>query len=234
MQEITTHPGSISRREFMATTTAAGLTLSLCTKTLALGENVNSIKISSEPNLLFIWTDQQQAATLAAYGNTAIKAPNLNRLAQQSVVFERAYVTSPVCTPSRSSVMSGLWPHQNGAVANNDPLHGDVACLPELLADGDYRTGYMGKWHLGDEVFAQHGYEEWVSIEDHYYEYFSEGRDRSARSSYNAYLKSLGLSSDRPDDVFGRRFATDLPLEQCKPVKKRVILYSVMSTPPSY
>ena len=66
------------------------------------------------PNLLFIFTDEQRADTLAAYGNTRIHMPNLNRLASQSTVFQRAYVTQPVCTPSRSSLLTGLYPHTSG------------------------------------------------------------------------------------------------------------------------
>ncbi|MBT4141012.1 MAG: sulfatase-like hydrolase/transferase, partial [Candidatus Latescibacteria bacterium] len=53
-------------------------------------------------NLVFIFTDQQRFDTLAAYGNHKIKTPNLNRLAEQSAVFEHAYVAQPVCTPSRA------------------------------------------------------------------------------------------------------------------------------------
>ncbi|MBD3240515.1 MAG: sulfatase-like hydrolase/transferase [Chitinivibrionales bacterium] len=55
------------------------------------------------PNLLFIFTDEQRADTMAAYGNTRIHTPNLNRLAGTSTVFDHAYVTQPVCTPSRSA-----------------------------------------------------------------------------------------------------------------------------------
>jgi arylsulfatase A-like enzyme len=59
-----------------------------------------------KPNLLFIWTDEQRADTMAAYGNKKIHAHNLNKLAGESVVFQNAYVSQPVCTPSRSTVMT--------------------------------------------------------------------------------------------------------------------------------
>ena len=62
----------------------------------------------NNPNLLFIYTDEQAFNTLEAYGNSQICMPNLNRLAQQSVVFDQAYVTQPVCTPSRSTLLTGL------------------------------------------------------------------------------------------------------------------------------
>ena len=169
-----------------------------------------------KPNLLFIWTDEQRADTMAAYGNTKIHAPNLNKLAGESVVFERAYVTQPVCTPNRSAVMTGLWPHTTGCIKNNIPLPLDVKCLPELLGDADYRTAYMGKWHLGDEIFAQHGFEEWVSMEDGYSGHYGEGRDRSERSDYHHFLIGHGYKPDS-GGKFSRGFAARRPIEHCKP-----------------
>ena len=60
-------------------------------------------------NILLLWTDQQRFDTLAAAGNLALRMPNLNALARTSTVFESAYCSAPVCTPSRGSVMSGLY-----------------------------------------------------------------------------------------------------------------------------
>jgi arylsulfatase A-like enzyme len=169
-----------------------------------------------KPNLLFLWTDEQRADTMAVYGNSKIKTPCLNKLAEESVVFENAYVSQPVCTPSRATVMTGLWPHQSSCLANNIPVPEHVRCFPELLNDPDYRTGYMGKWHLGDEIFAQHGFQEWVSIEDGYRNHYGAARDRAAKSSYWHFLDELGC---RPDEngFYGRRFAAHLPIEHCKP-----------------
>jgi len=173
-------------------------------------------KPGDKPNLLFIWTDQQRADTMAAYGNHRYRVPALNRLAAESVVFQRCYVTQPVCTPSRSSVMTGWWPHRTGCVRNNIPLPASIKTLPELLGDSAYRTAYMGKWHLGDEHFAQHGFERWVSIEDIYNQYFSPGRDRASRSSYHHFLLKLGYKPDG-NNQFSRRFATTVPVEHSKP-----------------
>jgi arylsulfatase A-like enzyme len=174
-------------------------------------------RAGDKPNLLFLWTDQQRADTMAAYGNTRFHVPTLNRLGSESVVFDRAYVTQPVCTPSRSSVVTGLWPHQSGCIRNNIPLRAGTKTLPELLGDSAYRTGYMGKWHLGDEVFAQRGFEEWKAIEDGIYrKYYSAGRDANARSAYHHFLVRLGYKPDGQND-FSRGFATKLPVEHSKP-----------------
>ncbi len=170
----------------------------------------------SQPNLLFIFTDEQRFDTLACYGNQRIEMPNLNRLASQSVVFDRAYVSQPVCTPSRATLMTGLWPHTHGLTENNLALPAQTRCLPELGAFGDYATGYFGKWHLGDEIFAQHGFTEWRSIDDAYAAYYSAGRDRDARSTYHHWLTSHGLSP-RNGQKFSRKEAARLPEELGKP-----------------
>lgn len=169
-----------------------------------------------KPNLLFIWTDEQRADTMAIYGNTKIHAPNLNKLAAQSVVFKRAYVTQPVCTPNRSAVMTGLWPHTSGCTKNNIPLPTDIPCLPQIINDPDYHTAYMGKWHLGDEIFAQHGFEEWISMEDGYGSYYSASRDRNKRSNYHHFLIEHGYQPDS-NGKFSRAFAARRLIEYCKP-----------------
>jgi arylsulfatase A-like enzyme len=180
----------------------------------------NPRRRSDKPNLLFLWTDQQRPDTFAAYGNRRVHAPHLDRLASESTVFTRSYVTQPVCTPSRSSVLSGLWPSQNGCLMNDIPLAAGTACQPELLGDPDYRTGFMGKWHLGNEIWSQHGFEEWQAIEDHYNDHFSQGKDQTQRSAYHHFLIENGLEPDvtgAKGPKFSRGFASRLPLEFSKP-----------------
>lgn len=176
-----------------------------------------SRRAGDKPNLLFLWTDEQRADTMAVYGNYRFRVPVMNALASRSIVFDRAYDSQPVCTPARSTVMTGLWPHQNGMLTNNIPLPPDAKTFPELLADSSYHTGYFGKWHLGDELFVQHGFQEWISIEDIYNEYFTAGRDRSRRSDYHHFLARLGYQPDTKDGRFSRNFAVGRPLEHCKP-----------------
>lgn len=169
-------------------------------------------------NLLFIFTDEQRADTMAAYGNSHIEMPNLNRLASESVIFDQAYVTQPVCTPSRSSIMAGLYPHTTGCTENNRSLPSDIPCLPEMLADRDYVAGYHGKWHLGDEIFLQHGFDEWISIDDGYAKYYSPGRDPEdeARSSYHHFLIEHGFKP-ASGNAFHRYEAARMPEEFGKP-----------------
>lgn len=151
------------------------------------------------PNLLFILTDQQRYDSLRCYGNDWIQAPALNRLAEQSFVFENAYVSQPVCTPARSTIMTGLYPHTSGQVRNGIPLRPDTKTIAEMVSD-DYLRGHFGKWHLGNDLVPQHGFEQWVSIEDLHL-LPTERPDRF--SDYHHYLIEHGY--EPKTDAFGPR-----------------------------
>ncbi|MBI3942574.1 MAG: sulfatase-like hydrolase/transferase [Chloroflexi bacterium] len=149
-----------------------------------------------KPNLLFILTDCQRADTLACYGNDLIQTPHLNSLAAESFVFENAYCTQPLCTPSRSSILTGLYPHTTGCVTNNrTPLRPETRTIAEMLSD-DYLCAYYGKWHLGDEMIPQHGFEKWVSTEDLYRTWNSQETYFSQFSDYHHFLIANGFKPD--------------------------------------
>ena len=156
-----------------------------------------------KPNLILFLPDQQRADTLACYGGVKVHAPNLNKLASQSVVFERAYVTHPVCTPSRSSLMTGTWPHINGCTRNSVPLDRRFRVFPELMDDKDYRAAYIGKWHLGEEGPAGRGFQQWISTDDH--------------GDYTNFITSKGITPDKPNGRFSELAISNLPLELSRP-----------------
>jgi arylsulfatase len=200
----------MKRRTFI--TTSGSLALgSLVFPNISLGERFRP------PNLLFIITDQQRADTMAVFGNNKIRVPNLNNLARESVVFRNTYVSQPVCTPSRSTILTGLYPHTNGCTANNVPLSPRIVCLPEMISDGRYKTAYFGKWHLGDEIFPQHGFQEWAAIDDSYIKYYGDSRNKKERSAYHNWLIQKGYEPDQKNETFSREFVTTLPYEHSKP-----------------
>ncbi len=172
------------------------------------------------PNLLFLFTDEQAFDTMAAYGNSAIDMPNLNRLAETSTVLRNAYVTQPVCTPSRSTLMTGLYPHTNGCVRNNVPLSMETPCLPEIGDFRDYATGYHGKWHLGDEIYPQHNFHDWVSIDDQYCGHYRHYRSPHDKSTYYHWLREQGVEPNFESDgwtCYTRDFCARLGEELSKP-----------------
>ena len=156
-----------------------------------------------KPNLILFLPDQQRADTLACYGGVKVHAPNLNKLASESVVFERTYVTHPVCTPSRSSLMTGTWPHINGCTRNSVPLDRRFRVFPELMQDQDYRTAYIGKWHLGEDGPAGRGFQHWISTDDH--------------GDYTNFLLSNGVTPNKPNGRFSEVAISNLPIELSRP-----------------
>ena len=139
------------------------------------------------PNVLVIITDQQRADTMACYGNDWIQTPNMNALADSSFVFQNAYVTQPVCTPSRSSLLTGTYPHTNGLLRNGIPLAPGARSIAEMVSP-EYRRVHYGKWHLGNDAEAQHGFQDWVSTGR-----VDPGPDGSRQSDYHAWLDGQGV-----------------------------------------
>jgi arylsulfatase A-like enzyme len=113
-----------TRRNFIRTATLGSAAAALASRLKAQSApNVspkNLARAPKRPNLLFLWTDQHRGDVVPWAGNTALKAPHFfEPLGRRSFLFHRTYVTQPVCTPSRGSIMSGLWPHNHGAIKNN-------------------------------------------------------------------------------------------------------------------
>jgi arylsulfatase A-like enzyme len=156
-----------------------------------------------KPNLILFLPDQQRADTLACYGGLNVHAPNLNKLASESAIFERTYVTHPVCTPSRSSLMTGTWPHINGCTHNSVPLDRRFLVFPELMQDQDYGTAYVGKWHLGEDGPAGRGFQRYISTDGH--------------GDYSKFLISKGIAPDKANGRFSEIAISNLPIELSRP-----------------
>jgi len=99
-------------------------------------------------NVVFIMTDQQRWDMLGCYGSAWMHTPNLDRLAASGCRFNAAYTTSPVCTPARAGLFTGMYPSSSGAAANQLSPHRHVEFLGDVLTRGGVAAGYVGKWHL--------------------------------------------------------------------------------------
>ncbi|TDQ36603.1 sulfatase family protein [Aureibacillus halotolerans] len=100
------------------------------------------------PNILWICTDQQRFDTLGCYGNEFVKTPNIDRLAEKGVLFEKCYSQSPVCTPSRASFLTGRYPQTNCCRQNGQAIPKNEVLVTKILADAGYTCGLSGKLHL--------------------------------------------------------------------------------------
>jgi arylsulfatase A-like enzyme len=102
----------------------------------------------SRPNVLFVLTDQWRAAALGCMGNEEVHTPNVDRLAEEGLTFERAYTPKPMCTPARASLLTGTYPHTNRVLHNQLRLPAERPTVADALGAAGYDTGYVGKWHL--------------------------------------------------------------------------------------
>ena len=124
-------------------------------------------EINQRPNILWICTDQQRYDTIGALGNPQVLTPNLDQLAQDGVAFERAYCQSPICTPSRASFLTGMYPSSVRVNRNGNPVFPDFPPLiSKILSDAGYTCGLIGKLHLTSafqriEQRADDGYTFW-------------------------------------------------------------------------
>jgi N-sulfoglucosamine sulfohydrolase len=101
------------------------------------------------PHLVLFIADDLSWHDIGPYGAKDVRTPNLDRLATQSMRFDRAFATSPTCTPSRCSLFTGLYPFRNGAHANHSLIREGVATLPAYMKRLGYRVVIAGKTHIG-------------------------------------------------------------------------------------
>ena len=103
----------------------------------------------TQPNILWICTDQQRWDTLSFLGHAGARTPNIDRLAAEGTAFNRAYCQSPICTPSRASFLSGKYPIATGVQRNgNESFPDHIVLVPRKFRDAGYHTGLIGKLHL--------------------------------------------------------------------------------------
>lgn len=118
-------------------------------------------KLESKPNLLIIQTDEHNFRTLGCYRKTLsdeqsfiwgkgniVETPNIDWLADRGALCTSYYASTPVCSPSRASFMSGKFPQNTPVITNNIPMSDDLVTFAEVLYRKGYATGYSGKWHL--------------------------------------------------------------------------------------
>lgn len=100
-------------------------------------------------NLLVVFADEMGSHSMGCSGDPNVRTPNMGRMAREGSRLTRAYSNTPVCTPARGTLLTGLYPPHHRAMINDIPVRTDVPTLAGSLGAAGYRRGYIGKWHLG-------------------------------------------------------------------------------------
>src|SRR5437867_8183546 len=118
---------------------------------------------ASPPNIVFILMDDLRWDEM---DYPFVKVPNIQRIAREGVKFTNAFVTTPLCSPSRASFLTGQYAHKHGITDNTarDALSHKLITFPRLLHDAGYETAFIGKWHMGLDDNPRPGIDYWVSI----------------------------------------------------------------------
>ncbi|MGA1237450.1 MAG: sulfatase [Limisphaerales bacterium] len=106
---------------------------------------------STKPNVVFILTDDQRWDAMSCAGNPNLSTPNIDRLANEGILFKNHFCTTSLCSPSRASILGGLYAHSHGVVNNFTEYPESLPTFPRQLQKAGYTTAYFGKWHMGED-----------------------------------------------------------------------------------
>ena len=147
-----------SRRDFLR---SSGLAAGTLVSAGALRADDND-RPSRRPNIVYIFADQQHWQAMGSM-DPFFDTPNLDRFAEDAALFERAFCTTPQCSPSRSSMLTGLYPSKTGVMGNVGAAGGEplaMKTIGAMLQETGYHTAYFGKWHLGGDSTGNAGWSE--------------------------------------------------------------------------
>ncbi len=148
------------------------LSLSICAVPLTWSQSFfpDKVKVETVPNLkprnvVFILSDDHRYDAMSFMGHPFIETPVLDKMAKSGAHLKNAFVTTSLCSPSRASILTGLYTHKHGVVDNQRLEPDDILYFPQYLQKAGYNTAYIGKWHMGhasDE--PRKGFDHWVSF----------------------------------------------------------------------
>lgn len=117
-------------------------------------------------NVIFILTDDHRYDAMGFLkGQKWLQTPNMDAMARDGVHFKNAFVTTALCSPSRATILTGVYAHRHRIVDNNTPIPKGTTFFPQLLQKAGYKTAFIGKWHMGNvSDDPQPGFDRWVSF----------------------------------------------------------------------
>jgi arylsulfatase A-like enzyme len=145
-----------------------------------------------KPDLIVILIDDLRHDEFGAGGHPYMKTPQVDRLAAEGALFERAFHTTPICSPNRASIVTGQYASRHGIIDNvaRDAMSHRLPNYHLALQKLGYETGHVGKWHMGNDGMPRPGYDHWVSFDGH-------GSLTDPRLNVNgAYRRRAGYMTD--------------------------------------
>ncbi len=150
----------ISRRNFIQST-AAGMSFPLVNTLVT----PSSSAAAKPRNIIFVFIDDMRFDSMSCMGHPFLRTPHLDRMANNGIMFNHAYVTTSLCSPSRASVLSGQYAHTHGVMNNSTLLPAGTPTFPVELQKNGYETAFIGKWHMGGSTDKPRpGFDHWISF----------------------------------------------------------------------
>lgn len=175
----------ISRRKFLTTT---GVSL-----VAGYGLAGSAAAKVEQPNVVFVFSDEHRYQSMSFTEMAAMQTPAMARMANEGFTFHHCVSNYPVCSPYRAMLMTGRYPYQTGVIDNNIPLREEEFSVGDAFRQAGYRTGYIGKWHLGGTRAEPFGFDTsliWTNTNTHYdasVYHPAEGKPQKPKG-YNATL----------------------------------------------
>ncbi len=140
------------------------LCLSAAAGTAACRATASPPAASRPPNIVFVLVDDMRWDEFGGAGHPFVETPHMDRLAREGARFLNAFATTPLCSPSRASFLTGQYAHTHGILDNTARPSGDLPIFPRELQRAGYRTGFFGKWHMGNDDSPRPGFTQWVAL----------------------------------------------------------------------
>ena len=215
----------LGRRDFLKITAAAAAVATI-PAIAPRSARAQATTTAKRPNILFVFSDEHRWCSLPFTEAPHVIAPNMTRLAQQGARFDNCCSTNPICTPYRAMLLTGQWCHQSGGISNDyfgPVIDGQRPTIAHTFKQAGYRTGYIGKWHLGEDTVFDSGFDtfkHWVYGDDHWN---TKRRDVPAKD-YEIYkgYNAIGMTDQ----------AIDFMTQQAKSAQPFLLMLSI--NPPHF
>ncbi len=189
-----------------------------------------SKKSDERPNIIYIMSDDHANKAISSYHKGLIETPNIDRIANEGMLFQNAFVTNSICAPSRAVILTSKYSHLNGVTGNEQVFDGNQVTFPKLLRKNGYSTALVGKWHLKS---SPTGFNYWNVLpgQGDYYnpDFIKMGKDTTYMGYVTDIITDLSinwLKSRAEDEPFCLVMQHKAPHRSWMPAQKNLNLFN--------